>query len=114
LNASPRRSTGPTSPTCDIRIDVIFSFSEYERLAISRALAVRVGERMVRFATLEDLIVHKVVAGRPRDLEDVKGLLRRNPGADLGEVRAALSDFAALVGEPFEALFESVLREARG
>ncbi len=34
---------------------------------------------MVKFATLEDVIIHKIIAGRPRDLEDVKTILLKNP-----------------------------------
>ncbi|HLF13794.1 MAG TPA: nucleotidyl transferase AbiEii/AbiGii toxin family protein [Bacteroidota bacterium] len=65
-----------------IRVDLIFSFSEYEREALRRAISVPLGERMVRFVSVEDLIIHKLVAGRPRDLEDVRGILARSPRTD--------------------------------
>ncbi|MGH9486754.1 MAG: DUF6036 family nucleotidyltransferase [Terriglobales bacterium] len=35
-----------------------------------RAQKIKIEGTAVRFATPEDLIVHKLVAGRPRDLED--------------------------------------------
>ncbi|MCI0405441.1 MAG: nucleotidyltransferase [candidate division Zixibacteria bacterium] len=62
-----------------IRVDFIFSFSPYERQAIERARAVRFGRSTVKFAALEDLVIHKLIAGRPRDIEDVKSVLLKNP-----------------------------------
>lgn len=61
-----------------IRVDFIFSFSEYERQAIQRAKRVKVNQYLVRFASLEDMIIHKMIAGRVRDEEDVKNILLKN------------------------------------
>ena len=65
-----------------IRIDFIFSFTDYERNAISRAVDVRILNTNVKFASLEDLVIHKIFAGRPRDIEDIKTLLLKNPSFD--------------------------------
>lgn len=65
-------------PDSGIRVDFIFSNSPYEAVALKRAKSVAIGDAQVRFAALEDLVIHKVVAGRPRDLEDVARLLRKN------------------------------------
>ena len=74
-------------PTIDkksgIRVDFIFSFSAYERQAIERAKDIRLGNSIVRFASLEDMVIHKVIAGRARDFEDVKSILLKNPKYDL-------------------------------
>jgi hypothetical protein len=51
-------------PASGIRVDFIFSFSPYERQAITRALLVPMGGYDVRFATAEDLVIHKIFAGR--------------------------------------------------
>jgi len=67
----------------------------------------------VRFASLEDVIIHKLIAGRPRDMEDVKGMLIKNPGADLDYIRSWLQDFAVSLGEPFKERFERVLEDSR-
>lgn len=56
-----------------IRLDLIFSHSPYERGALERARVVRINNEEVRFAAAEDLVIHKMVAGRPRDIEDVGG-----------------------------------------
>jgi hypothetical protein len=60
-----------------IRVDFIFSTTPYERQAINRAVRVPIGGRLVPFATAEDLILHKLFAGRPRDLEDAAGIVHR-------------------------------------
>lgn len=41
-----------------IRLDLIFSTSEYERQAIGRVQRQRVGHTEVRFASVEDVIIH--------------------------------------------------------
>jgi predicted nucleotidyltransferase len=61
-----------------LRIDFIFSFTDYEREAIERAKPVKVKKRTVNFASAEDIIIHKIFSGRPRDLEDIRGILKKN------------------------------------
>jgi len=61
-----------------IKIDFTFSFSDYEQQAIQNAKRIDVAGYNVSFCSLEDLIIHKVFAGRPRDLEDVKNLYVKN------------------------------------
>jgi predicted nucleotidyltransferase len=60
-----------------IRVDFIFSTTPYEAQAIDRAVHVDMAGESVPFATAEDLILHKLFAGRPRDLEDAAGVVRR-------------------------------------
>ena len=47
-------------PQSGIRLDFIFSFSDYESQAIEHALQVQVGQALVRFASPEDLVIHKM------------------------------------------------------
>lgn len=100
-------------PESGIRVDFIFSFSPYEQQALERVHLVKMGETGVRFASPEDLIIHKVIAGRPRDLEDVKSVLLKNPGLDLPYIRRWLRDFSGTLKEPFDQRFEELLRETR-
>lgn len=60
-----------------IRVDFIFSTTAYEAQAVARATRVPLGGAQVPFATAEDLLIHKLFAGRPRDLEDAEGIVRR-------------------------------------
>ncbi len=101
-------------PVTKIRVDLTFSFSPYERGAIQRAGGVEIGAARVRFASVEDLIIHKVIAGRPRDLEDVRILLIENPQADIVVIRRVLAEFSESLSEPLSEHFSRIEAEARG
>jgi len=90
----------------NIRIDFIFSFSSYERQAITRAKEVKLGRTFVRFASLEDVIIHKIVSGRPRDLEDIKSILIKNPNYDSNYISAWLEEFDQSLKENFGKRFK--------
>jgi predicted nucleotidyltransferase len=78
-----------------IRVDLIFSFSLYERQAIERAREVSLGRTKVKFACLEDVVIHKMIAGRPRDIEDVESILSKNPRYDSDYIEKWLGEFDA-------------------
>ena len=61
-----------------IRIDFIFSFMPYEKQAIEKAKKVLIDGYPVKFASCEDVIIHKMFAGRAIDEEDVKNILTKN------------------------------------
>jgi predicted nucleotidyltransferase len=104
-------------PTLDkksgIRIDFIFSFSPYERQAIERAKDVKLGRAQVRFASLEDVVIHKVIAGRARDFEDVKSILLKNPKYDLAYIVKWLKEFDRSLGGHFLTAFRNIRKEIR-
>jgi hypothetical protein len=73
-------------------VDVVLSGPGIEDEFHRRAITVDVGGVPVPFISPEDLIVTKVLAGRPKDNEDVRGILRaRGAELDLPYVRATLS-----------------------
>ena len=79
--------------TTGIRVDFIFSFTPYERKAINRAKDISIKNKIVKFASPEDLIIHKVFAGRPRDLDDVRSILLKIPSVDLPYIEKWLAEF---------------------
>jgi hypothetical protein len=91
-----------------IRVDFIFSFTPYEQQAIVRAVPREIGAGQVRFATLEDVIIHKLFAGRPRDIEDVRSMLARNPGFDRKYIEEWLPQFREATGRDLLALFRQL------
>jgi hypothetical protein len=91
-----------------IRIDFIFSSSEYERRAIRRAQKIEVESASVRFAAVEDLIIHKLVAGRPRDSEDVRGIISRNPALDREYLLGWLKSLGEALGRDLRKEFNTI------
>jgi len=79
-----------------IRVDFIFSFTPFEREAIRRAKLVEIGKTKVKFASVEDVVIHKIFAGRPRDLEDVRNILAKNPQIDNSYIKKWLKEFNQL------------------
>jgi hypothetical protein len=86
-------------PGTGIRVDFIFSTTPYERQAIRRATTVDLEGASVPFASAEDLLLHKLFAGRPRDLEDAVGVVRRKgKELDWDYLERWTEEFASLPG----------------
>lgn len=97
-----------------IRIDFIFSFSPYEKQAIERARTVTFDSASavgVQFALLEDIVIHKVIAGRPRDIEDVKSILLKNPAFDKKYITEWLMEFDKGLDARYLDLFNRILAD---
>jgi len=102
-------------PESRIRVDFIFSFTEYEAQAIKRAKKVLMNDYPVKFASCEDVIIHKMLAARAVDAEDVKNILIKNKNSiDLKYIREWLSGFSK-ISEHKEILgkFNSLLKTVR-
>lgn len=67
----------PVTTTGGVSVDLILAGLPFEHAAIERAVHVDVGGHPVALCTPEDLIVHKVISERPRDRDDIRGLVRR-------------------------------------
>jgi len=92
-----------------IRIDFIFSYTQYESTALKRAKKIKFGSATVKFASIEDLIVHKIFAGRPRDIEDIKMLLVKNKRVDFTYIKHWLCEFdKSIDGKNFSKTFKSL------
>src|SRR4030042_2599603 len=79
--------------TTRIRVDFIFSFTPYETGAIKRARKIEIMKQKVCFASPEDVIIHKIFAGRPRDIEDVRSIILKNPQIDTQYIKGWLKKF---------------------
>ena len=97
-----------------IRVDFIFSFRPYETEAIKRARKIPILGQEVCFASPEDVIIHKIFAGRARDIEDVRTILLKNPEINLQHIKDWLKEFDASSDEKnFLKTFEGILRETK-
>lgn len=64
-------------------VDVMSVQDEYQQVALSRAEAKPVhGVGDVRFLAVEDVLIHKTIASRWQDEEDIVSILKGNPELD--------------------------------
>lgn len=96
-------------------LDVVLAGPGLEELFLSRARLVQVGRVTIPVISPEDLIVAKILAGRPKDLEDIRGVLReRLSSLDVEVIRSTL----AMLEDPLSQndlrpVFEEELSRAR-
>ncbi|MFW6129070.1 MAG: nucleotidyl transferase AbiEii/AbiGii toxin family protein [Candidatus Aminicenantaceae bacterium] len=102
-------------PTLDdeskIRVDFIFSFSLYENEALKRTNNIKIKGKTVRFASLEDVIIHKIISGRARDLEDIRIIILKNPVYDKSYIEKWLGEFDHSLSKKFTQLFHKIISE---
>ena len=99
-----------------VAVDIALGIPGYEEEALRRASKVSFNRLPpISILSAEDLIIHKCVAGRPRDIEDVERvLLRQRVKLDLRYIRNWLREFADIIDahDP-RAIFEGALKKAR-
>ena len=83
-----------------IDLDISFGGLPFEQAAVSSASSMEIGGISIRLPRIEDLLVMKAVAGRPKDLEDIRGLLDAHPEADCAEARRWIREFATAASMP--------------
>lgn len=94
-------STGavlPLTHTSGMEVDLVLAGSGLEALAMQRANRVDIGGVRVPVAHATDLVVMKVLAGRGKDLEDVRSLLAGGE-VDVGEARDLLQQLEEALGQ---------------
>jgi hypothetical protein len=97
--------------TTELPVDVVLAGPGLEELFLSRAIGVTMGNVVVPVISPEDLIVTKILAGRPKDIEDVRGVLReRATELDLDSIRTTLGMLEDALGQSdLRPLFEQEL-----
>jgi Nucleotidyl transferase of unknown function (DUF2204) len=89
-----------THTTSTIDIDISLGGLSFEREALARAQVHEIGGIRLRLPSLEDLLIMNAFAHRPKDMEDIKGLLDAHPTADLKIVRQWVKEFATAMSMP--------------
>lgn len=81
-------------------LDVVRAGPGLEEELLSRAVLRRVGRMKIPFVSTSDLVALKVIAGREKDLEDVRALLRsETPELDVRAVRSVLERLASAIDD---------------
>lgn len=96
-------------------LDVVLAGPGLEEEFIERAVRVQVLGLTVPVISPEDLVITKILAGRPKDIDDVRGILReRSETMDLVRIRETLRSIEqALSQSDLLPAFESLLSAAR-
>lgn len=81
-------------------LDVSFAWLPFEAEALAHAVERDFAGVRIRIPRVEDLVIYKLVACRPRDLDDVEGLLLLHGGSiSLGRIRRIVTEFAAVLDD---------------
>lgn len=83
-----------------VDVDVAFGALPFEEEALARAAWVEVSGILVPLPTVEDLIIMKAVAHRPRDLSDVESLLDAHPKLDTARILEWVREFSIALEKP--------------
>jgi hypothetical protein len=81
-----------------IDLDVTFGGLPFEESAVNNCRLHDVGGIQVKLPRVEDLLVMKAIARRPKDLEDIRGLLAAHPEADIPATRRWIREFSVATG----------------
>ena len=83
-------------------IDISFGVPEYQDGFLRRVIDYRLARgKVVRVCSAEDLVIHKCVAGRPKDARDVEGAIaRQDESLDVAYIRKWLRFFDEYLPEP--------------
>ncbi len=83
-----------------IPIDINQGRLPFELLAAKRATIKRRGGVEIPMPTPEDLIVMKAVAHRPKDLEDIRGIVESQAKLDVGYIQRYVQEFGRALDMP--------------
>jgi hypothetical protein len=61
--------------TTNVKVDVAIGMTGFEHEIVARAKTLLVGDCNIAVASAEDLLIMKVLAGRPQDEQDLQGLV---------------------------------------
>lgn len=85
-----------------VGIDIGLAGFPFEEAMLNRSVVVELVPGVpLRIACADDIVVMKVFAGRPRDWEDVEGVIaRQGPNLDWGLIETSLIELLDAIGAP--------------
>ena len=98
----------------EMKVDIAAALSGFERKAIQRSKRSYYGNAEVNVCTVEDLIIMKLVAARPKDISDLDILIPANrKQLDLKYLRARAREFIEVERSDIPERLEKLLRKYR-
>lgn len=81
-------------------IDVSLAWLPFENEALAASTPCDYAGVVIRIPRPDDLVIYKVIASRPKDLQDAEGLLvLHGPAMDLERVRRVIKQFAEVLDD---------------
>jgi hypothetical protein len=81
-------------------VDVVLAASGLEDMFLSRVRSVDIGGTIVPLLDIEDLVIAKVLAGRPKDIDDAQALWRvHGLRLDAGRIRGVLTELEGALSQ---------------
>jgi len=87
-------------PLTNVDVDLSLGAMPFEIEAVKRSRLVRSGKLRVRLPTVEDLIILKAIAHRPKDMLDIVNLLEIYPTLDRTRIEDWVKQYAELLEMP--------------
>ncbi len=86
--------------TSGIDVDISLGILPFEEETVKRSLLHHVGTLDIRLPTVEDLIILKAVAHRPKDLLDIQALIESHTNLDHRRIQRWINEFAEALDMP--------------
>lgn len=87
------------SPT-ETNIDISLGILPFEEEMVERGIVQSTSTLSIRLPTPEDLIIMKAIAHRPKDLEDMRTVVDKNPNLDIARIEQWVKSFAEVLEMP--------------
>ncbi|HVM71462.1 MAG TPA: nucleotidyl transferase AbiEii/AbiGii toxin family protein [Anaerolineales bacterium] len=83
-----------------INIDISLGILPFEEEMVNRGVVQSIGSLSLRLPTPEDLIIMKAIAHRPKDLEDIRTIIDKNPALDVDRIKYWILSFGEILETP--------------
>jgi predicted nucleotidyltransferase len=83
-----------------INVDLSLGFLPFEKEAIKRSKRFKIANITFNLPTPEDLIIFKAVAHRPRDIEDIREIVKIHTKVNKKYIKRVVKEFASVLGMP--------------
>lgn len=87
------------SPT-HTHIDISLGILPFEEEMVARGIVRSTSTLSIRLPTPEDLIIMKAIAHRPKDLEDIRTIIDKNPILDTDRIKNWVNSFGKILEAP--------------